>query len=44
MKHLANFSQTWYKLFLQEGEIQVYPNESPSPLQRGDNQESAKIG
>jgi hypothetical protein len=24
--------------------IQVYSNEGPSPLQRGDNQKSAKIG
>jgi hypothetical protein len=43
MKHLANFIKLGTNISCMMG-IQVYSNEGPSPLPRGDNHKSAKIG
>jgi hypothetical protein len=43
MKHLANFNPIWYKKFLHDGDSSLF-KEGSSPLQRGDNHKSAKVG
>jgi hypothetical protein len=43
MKHLANFNQLGTNISCMMG-IQVYSNEVLSPLQRGDDHKSVKLG
>jgi hypothetical protein len=38
----AKINQTWYKLFVGEGNSSLF--KGPGPLQRGDNQKNAKEG